>query len=106
MSGQQHKVLVPPPINEPRGAVWAAAALVAIGELPGRRLQAMGAAFRGLRGRLAAGAPGSAEHPRSEAELLALAREVEPESPALAAELRVFALHRGTAAAPAAGATK
>lgn len=98
MSGQQCKVLVPPPVNAPRGALWAAAALNAIAELPRARLHAMGAAFRGFRGRFGSATPGSTDHPRNEAELLALARDVETESPALAAELRVFALHRGAMA--------
>lgn len=98
MSGQQCKVLVPPQVNVPRGAIWAAAALEAIGDLPGSRLHAMGAAFRSFRGRFGSATPGSTDHPRSEAELLALARDVETESPSLAAELRVFALHRGAMA--------
>ena len=80
MSNQRCKILVPPPVSEPRGAVWAAAA------------------WHWLQGRIDGRAAQGAHSP---AELLAVAREVEPEAPCLAADLRMFALRRlgGPAAA-------
>jgi hypothetical protein len=85
MSGQQVKVLVPPPVAMPRGAFWAAAVIDAIAGMPRIR----------LRRHAASGAQGRADQPRNAVELLALARSVESESPGLAAELRGFALLRG-----------
>ncbi len=75
------KVLVPPPVAEPRGAAWAAAAAGAI---------------QGWRARWRERATHPAEP--GEAELLALASKVETESPALAAELRVYAFQRAAVA--------
>lgn len=92
MSSQQCKVLVPPPVVMPRGAYWAVVVISAIGALPAFVLQAVGAGWRWLRSE-----SGHLDRPRSAVELMALARSVEPESPALAAELRGFALHRGAA---------
>ena len=77
MSHTLSKVLVPPPVAEPRGAAWAAAAAQAV---------------QGWRGRWRQRAARPADP--GEAELLALARKVETESPALAAELRVYAFQR------------
>ena len=78
MSSEQRKVLVPPPVSQPRGSVWAA--------------QVWGWLQSRLEGR-------AAQRADSPAELLALAREVEPEAPSLAAELRMFAQRRGSAGA-------
>lgn len=90
MSSQQCKVFVPPPVGMPRGAYGAVVVISAIGLLLAFVQRAVGAGWRWLRS-----GSGSTDRPRSAAELVALARSVEPESPALAAELRGFALHRG-----------
>lgn len=74
MSNQQCKVLVPPPVAEPRAAAWAVAAWCWVQN--------------------SIESPVAAQPGRSAAELLALAHEVEPEAPSLAAELRRFALQR------------
>ena len=74
MNSHSLDVLVPPVVAFPRGAQWAADAVVFV--------------IRAVR-RLKRG-----DEPRSPAELLELARRVEREMPALAAELRFIAMHR------------
>lgn len=74
----------PAPVPEPRGAVWAAKAALAL-------LRAAGAAWRAVAApRVATGAPRSADA------LQALAGEVEREQPALAWEVRAIARHLRT----------
>lgn len=86
VSVQQSKVLVPPPVATPRGALWVALWVGAASTATRKVFRAARAGRRSLSGRAAA--------PRSPAELLALAHDVETESPSLAAELRAFALQR------------
>jgi hypothetical protein len=80
MSVRTVRTIVPPPVAVPRGALWAAdAAAWIIGLL------------RPLR-------PAHREEVRPAEALLELAREVEAEEPALAAELRGIAMHRAAQA--------
>lgn len=74
----------PTPVSEPRGAVWAAAAALAL-------LHAAGAALR------AVAAPRAvADAPRSADDLHQLAGQVEREQPSLAWEVRAIARHLRT----------
>lgn len=81
MSHSRITVTVPARVATPRGSIWAAEAAVWL-------MHKLGAAAHAL------GEPRSRrEAARSAAQLLRLAAEVEPEQPALSAELRGIAMH-------------
>ena len=87
MSVETVKTLVPPPVNEPRAARWAAAGAAALSRLFGT---ARGHADL-LRQRFDRWC---CPPPRTRGDILALARQVESDQPSLAAELRWIAWHR------------
>ncbi len=78
MSTNHIKVMVPPPVRIPRAACFAGAAAAWLV----RQAEAVAEALHLL-----------PQPDRRERHLRALAREVEPEQPALAAELRGIAMH-------------
>lgn len=88
MAVETIRTLVPPPVDMPRGALWAATAAAwiwhGVRRIAGR---AAGSLVRHLE-------PWGSDEPRTPQELLALARSVEHTQPSLAAELRFFASHR------------
>jgi hypothetical protein len=80
MSSQLGKFLVPIPVGEPRGARWVASLVNAAG--------AAGRAWTRVRR-----GPPSPSLPGDENALLAMAKRMEHDTPALAVELRAIAMH-------------